>query len=428
MKRYMPLLIPVISYALTFDEAVNKALQQNLSLKEKQKQILIDKLSLKEDKQLWMPQFFANYSYTIFKDTPYTNIPPNPPLLPVPIEFKQFEKNFSNFEIGLNYPVFTGFQRINKIKISKLQIKADKDVLSEEKLRLIGKVKKAYLDALSAREILEIYLKQKEAVQISLKQAEEFHKEGLVTKVDVLQAKVKLAEVERNIKKAEGDLKVAKAYLNNLINEDLEKDIKLENVNIELPKILNLKKLEETAQKNRPILKALDKNTKQLDYYEKIQKGQFLPKVIAQGKYFYTSQYPYLDPKSNFSASLALTLNFQGIKPYYSALKIKEEKSKLFLKIKQLKNNIKLQVKTAYEKFLVAKKNLKIAENSLKEAKQYYEMVKQQYKNQLASMTDLLTAESYYTSAKNGKTISYYQLLKALIDLETAVGGKVIEK
>ncbi|EDP73717.1 TolC family protein, partial [Hydrogenivirga sp. 128-5-R1-1] len=201
-----------------------------------------------------------------------------------------------------------------------------------------------------------------------------------------------------------------------------------EEVKIEIPKNIKLKDLEKVAIKSRPILRALDKSKKQLDFYEKIQKSQFLPKVLAQGKYSYTNQYPYLDPKGNFSASIALSINFQGIKPYYSSLKVKEEKSKLSLKIEELRNNIKLQVKTAYENFLVAEKNLKIAESSLQEAKQYYDMVKQQYKNQLASMTDLLNAESYYTSAKNNKTISYYQLLKSLIDLETAVGGNLIEK
>jgi outer membrane protein TolC len=425
-KIFSLILVPAFSFALTMDEAVEKAVKDNLYLKQKEIQIKIDRVGLKEDYQLWMPQFFANYSYTIFKDTPYTNIPANPPF--PSISFKQFDKQFSNFEVGINYPLFTGFQRINKIKASKIQINIDKDIYSEEKIKLIGTVKKAYLDALSAREVLDIYIKQKEAVELSLKQAQEFHKQGLVSKVDVLQAKVKLAEVERNIKKAEGNLKIAIANLNNLLNQNLDKEIKLEKVDIKIPENLNLLDLEKQALKNRNIIKALHKTEKQLDYYEEIQKGQFFPKIVAQGKYTYTDQYPYLDPKGNFSASIALTVNFQGIKPYYSALKIKEEKSQLNLKIMQLENDIKLQVKNAYENFLVAEKNLQIAKSSLSEAKEYYEMVKEQYKNQLASMTDLLNAESYYTSAKNSEVVSYYQLLKALTDLETAVGGKLYEK
>lgn len=84
-------------------------------------------------------------------------------------------------------------------------------------------------------------------------------------------------------------------------------------------------------------------------------------------------------------------------------------------------------MKAAYENFSVALKNLKVAQSSLKEAKEYYRMVKEQYINQLASTTDVLDAESYLTSARKGVTISRYQLLKAYIDLEKAVGGKIEE-
>jgi len=420
------LFIPLISYGLTLDEAVKKAIDNNLTLKEYKKDVQIKSYQLKEDKQLWFPQFFATYSYTFLKDTPYTSIPSNPPL--PSFSFKQFEKQFSNFEMGINYPIFTGFKRINKIKISALDVKSSKYMYSEKINEITAQVKKAYINVLMAKDLVEIYKKQKEAVLQSLKQAQEYHREGLITKIDILQAKVKLSQVERNIKKAEGNLKVAKAYLNSILNQNLEEDIKVSEVKFKIPENLSIKELENLAVKKRSIIKALYQNEKQLDYLYKIEKSSFYPEVFAQGKYSYTNQYPYLDPKGNFSVSVGISLSFQGIKPYYSALKTKKMKEKLTLKIKQIKNNIKLQVKSAFENFLIAKKNLKIAEDTLKQAEEYYYLLKQQYKNQLASMTDLLNAESSYTSARKGKSISYYQLLKAYIDLEKAVGGSLIEE
>ncbi|WP_457640852.1 TolC family protein [Persephonella sp.] len=423
-KIILVLLFPFLANALTIDEAVNKALENNLELKQYKQEIKISTIQLKEDKNLWFPQFFVNYSYTFLKDTPYTKIPPST-VLPFPFSFKQMNKNFYNFEMGLNYPVFTGFARPSKVKISKISIKANKEIYNEQKINITSEVKKAYLDVLMTQAILETYKKQYEAVKSHLLRAEEFYKEGLITKVEVLQSKVKLSQIEMKIKKAEGDLKIAKSNLNMLLNEKLEKDFKVEPVNIEIPENLDFHKLADTAVKNRNIIKALNYRKKGLKYVEKIERSKFYPKIIAQGKYFYSDQYPYLDPKGNIAVSVAINLQFQGIKPYYAILKTKQQRKKLKYQIEELKNKIRLQVKAAYENFEVAKKNLKVAESSLIEAEEYYRMVVEQYKNQLASTTDVLDAEAALTSARKGKVISYYQLLKAFIELEKAVGGKI---
>lgn len=421
------LFLPIASYGLTIDQAVQKALNQNLNLKEYKQDIKANQYQLKEDKQLWFPQFFVSYSYTMFKDTPYTQIPISFGSISPP-PFKQFNKQFSNFDIGINYPIFTGFQRINKIKISKSQIKSSKYMYQEQENEIKAKVEKAYLNVLMAEDALNIYKSQKKAVSYAVKKAKEQYKEGLRTKVDVLQAKVKLSKVERDIKKAEGNLKIAKAYLNNLLNQDINKDFQVEHVNWNIPKNLNLEKLQELAIRNRKIINALSEQEKQAEYLYKINQASFYPQVVAQAKYNYSNQSPYLDPKGNYIFAIALNLEFQGIKPYYASLKTKELEKKLVIKINQLKNNIKLQVKSAYENFLTAQKNLDIAENTLKEAEEYYKLVKGQYENQLADMTDLLNAESSYTAAKRGRMISYYELLKAFVDLEKAVGVDLNEK
>ncbi|ACO03873.1 MAG TPA: TolC family protein [Persephonella sp.] len=425
-KGLILVLLPLTAFGLTMDEAVNIALQNNLRIKQKEMDIHISKLQLKEDKNLWYPQFFINYSFTFLKDTPYTNLPPSA-LFPVPFSFKQMSRDFYNFEIGFNYPIFTGFSRTGKIKISKAEINFNQKIYDEERINTVAEVKKAYIDVLMAEAVLDIYRKQYSAVKSHLERAEEFYKEGLIAKVEVLQSKVRLSQIEMKIKKAEGDLNVAKSRLNVLLDQKMDKDFDVEPVYIEIPDSLDLNGLIRSALENRNVIKAMRIKESELDYLEKIEKSDFYPKVFAQGKYFYSDQYPYLDPKGNLSFTVALNLQFQGIKPYYASLKVKEEKRKLKLKIRDLQNSIKLQVKAAYENFSVALKNLKVAQSSLKEAKEYYRMVKEQYINQLASTTDVLDAESYLTSARKGVTISRYQLLKAYIDLEKAVGGKIEE-
>ena len=256
----------------------------------------------------------------------------------------------------------------------------------------------------------------------------EFYNQGLVAKIDILQTKVKLSEVKRNLRKARGDLKIAKSYLQNLINKNIDDDIIVEPVSLKIPEKLKIQNLYRKALNNRPVIKMIKIKSNQLKNLEKIEKSGFYPKIFAQAKYFYMDQYPYLDPKENYALTFGIVWQFQGVAPYYKSLRAKSQRIGTIIKLKEIENKIKLQVKSAYEKFLTAKANLKVAEDSLSEAREYYRLVVEQFNNQLASTTDVLDAESVLTSARKGREITYYQLLKAIVDLENAVGGTIDEE
>ena len=415
------ILIPVFSFGMSLQDAVNTALENNLEMKQEKVILKKAKIQLKEDKNLFMPEFFVNFSFSYQKDTPYTKIPAG--VLPFPLSFKQSEKDFRYFDIGMNYLIFSGFSRVEKIKITNLEIKASEFLLKEKENHITAVTKKAYLDVLMAKSLIDVYRKQLTTVEKHLEKVEEFFKEGLVARIEILQTKVKLSQIKRDLRKAEGEFRIALENLKNVLN--INKEIDVEPVNIKIPNTLNLTPLIEKAYKNRAIIKAMSLKTNQIERYEKIELSPFLPKIFAQAKYFYTDQYPYLDPKENYAVTLGLNWQFQGLKPYYASLKLKQDYIKMKLKIQQVKNNIRLQVKAAYERFLTAKENLKLAEDSLSEAEEYYRLTVEQFNNQLATTTDVLDAESMLTAARKGKEISYYQLIKAFVDLEEAVGGSV---
>ncbi len=422
MKKLLIItLLPAFSFGMDMQEAVNVALENNLEIKQEKVNLKKAQIQLKEDKNLFMPEFFLNFSFTFQKDTPYTKIPAG--VLPFPLSFKQTEKDFRYFDVGINYPIFTGFSRIEKLKISRLDIDTAKYMLSEKENHITALTKKAYLDVLMAKSLVEIYKKQLTAVEKHLERVRAFFKEGLVARIDILQTKVRLSQVKRDLRKSEGEFKIALERLKNILN--VKDSFPVEPVNVNIPESLNLQSLIEKAYKNRTIIKAIDTKLEQLQGYERIERSPFLPKIFAQAKYFYTDQYPYLDPKENYAVSVGLSWKFQGIKPYYASLKVKQDYRKMRLKLQQLKNDIRFQVKAAYEKYLTARENLKVAEDSLSEAEEYYRMTVEQFNNQLATTTDVLDAESMLTAARKGKEISYYQLIKAFVDLEEAVGGSI---
>ncbi len=419
------LAVPCFSFGITLNESINKALNNNKELSAYKEDINISKLQIKIDKNLYYPSFFANLSYTFLKDEVNIQVPPKPPI--PPLEFKQFDDDFSNIELGIDYILYSGGLRPAKLQISKIDVLASEESFNEKKNQIIAEVKKAYLSVLQAEAVVKIYKKQLEAVEAHLERVQGFFEEGLVTKVDILQAKVKLSEVRRDLRSAQGKLKIAKSNLARLIGEN-EQEIDVEKVLINIPKKLDLTELEKLALKKRNIIKYLNLQEKKLEKLTKIEKSDFYPKAFAQAKYMYSDQNPYLDPKGNFALTVGLSMQFRGIEPYHKILKTKAQQKKLYYQIEDLKSKIILDVKNSYENFLTAKENLNVAMSALDEAQEYYTLVVEQFENQLATTTDVLNAEAALTQARYGKEISYYEYLKAFADLERAVGKNLVEK
>ncbi len=427
MKKlaFLLLSVPYLSYGITIDESIEEALKNNMELSAYREEINISKLQIKIDKNLYYPSFFASYSYTFLKDEVNIEVPPDPPI--PPLKFKQIDNDFSNLEIGIDYILYSGGLRPAKIQISKIDVSASEENFNEKKNKIVAEVKKAYLSVLQAEAVVEIYKKELEAVKSHLERVKGFFEEGLVTKVDILQAKVKLSKVKRDLRSAEGKLKIAKSNLGRLIGKD-DEEIDVEKVLINVPENLDLKELEKTALKKRNIIKYLNLQEKKLEKLTKIEKSSFYPKAFAQAKYMYTDQNPYIDPKGNLALTLGITMKFRGVEPYHKILKTKAEQKKLYYQIEDIKSKIILDVKNSYENFLTAKENLNVAMNTLDEAQEYYNLVVEQFENQLATTTDVLNAEAALTQARYGKEISYYEYLKAFSDLERAVGENLVRR
>jgi len=345
------------SYSITLEEAIIEAINNNPELKAKAKDLNIVELDKKISQNLFFPEIFVNFSYTKLKDDVYTVIPPNQ-YVPFSMQFKQYQQNFKEFETGLNYLLFSSFQRINRIKLSEKLFKTKNLELNQIKRKIIGDVIESYINVLIAKSMVKVWYKELKAVKAHLRRTEEFFKKGYGTKVEILQTKVRLSEVKRELRKAKGNLNIALANLNRLLGRDINEKLTVHNLHLNIPAELNQKSLEEKALQNREELKILRKQMEQLNLSADIYKADFLPKFFLQAKYFYTDKYPSTEPNSNFAVSVFMNVKFQGQIPYLKYKQEKEKVNQLRLMSKNVKEGIKLEIKTLYENYKTALDNL----------------------------------------------------------------------
>ncbi|WP_448587876.1 TolC family protein [Thermocrinis sp.] len=403
------------AWGISLSFVLEKAVKNNPELEALRKELQSAKASLSAERQLYLPEVFANYKLIYNFEKQKLNIPAFGGL-----EFESSKQNYNLFQIGLRYTLFDGGARASLVDTSSSNLRI-KNFLYEEKLKSIElEVISAYLDTLSAKALLETIKKQKEAVELQLRTAQAFYEKGLVAITDVLQARVRLAEVERDLRKAEGNYRLSLANLSRLSGLPEEELKELEEPKAEL----DLRPLEYYLQsaKKRNILKAQRETVEVFKAQRKLAKSQFYPKVFLEASYTYTDQNPNVRPKGIPNVSAGVSLSFQGIRPYYQGL------SSAFLELKAQKEyedtleKVSLEVKRAYEEVLTSMDNLKVSEEALTFAERFFELSKRQYANQLISQRELLEAEASLTKARMDRIVSYYQLLKSYYRLMLVSG------
>ncbi|SNZ12977.1 TolC family protein [Hydrogenobacter hydrogenophilus] len=410
-----------LGFCLTLEDAIKSAQESNPELKAQEHAIKSAFYNLKGDTSLYLPEVFLNFSFNRLSSKQKLNIPAFDGFPPLAVDSAKI--SYKNFSAGLREVLYDGGAREGRIGVSSSEVRLQ-GALYEEKIQDIKlRVIKAYLDVLSARDIVEIYSKQLEAIRAQYERAKAFYKEGLVAITDVLQAQVRLAEVQRDLRQAEGNYSIALANLSKLtgIKEDSLKDLEpLKSVSY-TPE--SFQKLYQMALENRPILRVYSERVVQARRLTEIERSKYLPKVFVQAQYTYSDQNPIISPKGVYALSVGLNVDFQSTEPYYRVLSKVEDELRAKWELENAKENLRLEVKQTYENLLTARDNMKVAEDSLKYAEEFYKLSEEQYKNQIISSTDLLLAEASLTQARKNKVISYYEYLKAYYELMRAVGG-----
>ncbi len=391
-----------LSFAISLEEALKLAKENNKEIQSQRFLVNRAKYDLEADKNLYFPEFYVTYKYSHQTQTQKINLP---------LGFGTFsssQKDYQNFSIGARLNLFDGGARSAKVDISRKQIDIELSLLKEKEEDVLLDVIDAYLDVLSAKALVEVYKRQEEAVRFARDRAKAFYEQGLVAITDVLQAQVRLSEVQRDVIKAQGLYNVALSRLSQLIGINVDK---IEPINVD-PQIEELEFYTRQAISNRDILKVYRYKVQQIKNLQEIDKSNFLPKVFLQGEYVYTDQNPTIKPKGFGIISIGFTLNFQGLESYYRRLSHTEEEKKLTTDLLDIQDKIKLNMEKFYQDLITSKEELKVAQDALNFAQQFYKLVQEQYENQIVGMLELLDAQASLTRAQKNKELAYYEYLK----------------
>ena len=413
-KIYLSLLIATFSYcqSVNFEDVIKLTLNNNKDLKNQTLQIENSKLDIKSVEALSFGKLSlseeisrTNHSGYVFNSKlssreasfndfgalQYQN-PNDINTIPENLNNPEDRNNF-NTKLIYNLPLFTGFKLSNQEDILNLQKKAQELKYNLNEKELSYEVLKAYNAAVVAKEYIHAVEKAKKSISQVVKSATSFFEEGLVTKIDVKQAKVYELNVNSNLIQAKNQFEQSLAYLKFLSTKDEINDVKelksFESINE------NFSDLYEIALENRDEIKMqniqIDASKKNIE----IAKSSYYPSIYSHIEYGFNDNKLNIDTnKDYYLAMVSINLNLFDSNKNIEKQKSKIQYNKENNNFDKLKNAIKLELTKALLDLKTKEKilNEKIEEVNL--ANEIFEQSTLMYKNHLISMTNLLQQEA----------------------------------
>lgn len=421
----MLLLISSNIFALTIDEAVESAINNNHLLKALKSETKSSQYETEAAKSLNMPSIFFDTSYTLLDDEKKLTVQMAPG---ISTSVTQVKDNYFDANVGVKYNIYSGGAISSNINIKRLREKATNENFLEFKNNLIFQVKKSYVETLKLIALKDIAISHYNALESHYNDIQKFYAQGLVAQIDLLQTNVKLKEAKQYLTKIESQINVAKSSLSMLIRDNIDsKDIEITEIKVfDYDDVtFNLQDLYEKAVNNRPVIKQLNTEIAALKESKNLIKSDFNPKIYVAAGYSYSNQNDDIEPKGGFFGKLGLNFDLQWNKPSKEISAVSEKIIALNQKRLNTILQIKLEVKDAFENYITARENLKVAKTALKEAEEYFRIVKLKYSNSLASNSDVLDAEAMLTSALNNEKNAYYDLIISYYQIEKTIGNNL---
>ena len=158
-------------------------------------------------------------------------------------------------------------------------------------------------------------------------------------------------------------------------------------------------------------------------YKAKMEKNNFIPKIAIKGHYeFIEDDLSLLDPKWFIGAGVKWSI-FDGNQSRLKSKKTRLESEIYRDKIENSNELIALSIIKAELSYKSALQNSIIVEKEIELANDTYEMVNKQFKNDLASINDVLDALNDVEKANFKLQESYFNQRRTAVDLLYAKGA-----
>lgn len=400
---------------LTYQEAVNIALRENIQIKQQE--------NILQTSQAEKAQSYASLGPSLnFRATGQQ------------VFGRQFDNTSGNFTservgrmfggIEADLVIFNGFNRLNTIKQTQKAAEAQLYQINQTRQDVIFNVSQQYLQVLLDQELLRIAQANLEQQQELANSVETFVEAGIRNIADQYNQESVARNAALTVVEQKNQLTISKVQLIRILQIDPFKDWQFEEPemlqSILLEEDITLEEAYNSAIANRPDIKQQKTTIEATRFGLKAARGNYYPRLSAG--YYLGSQYSSLfDPTLSeqlLDINRVNVVSLNLIIPIFNNLQNKttvQRNRQLLnnaeLEMEDLERNIFEQVQTAIADYETAQERIIAAEAQMKAAEKALEAEGERFKLGVGNILDLNRVNAAYVEALATKAQADYQII-----------------
>lgn len=406
--------------AYTIEEAIGAALKNNRGIINARLEVEKSDAQVKEAFSYALPSVNVNASFTHNIIVPKSFIPSQffNPSAPegefTAVEFTPANSYNAAVELNqtlFNAAVFTG------IGTSKVYADIAREAVRSKIVQTVASVKKAFYNALVAKEAVELFRASVENAEKNNRQVQVLFQQGLAPEYDALRAEVAVDNLRPSLLEAESNYDNALNALKVVLGVPISEQINLTG---------SLAEPAGTAPTTADILKKVEDENfdlRTLRLQERFQqeavavyKADYLPKLSGFINYANFSQASSLNftPISTSAAGLRLSLSlFNGFQTDAKVEQALADVEKVRTQSKEATDALKAQAFAALQRLQTAQQRLSSLSRTVQQAERGYTIASSRYNNGIGAQIEIADSELSLRQARLNR-------LQALLDLHLA--------
>lgn len=412
----------VLARQWTLHECINYALANNITLQKSRMSKYSAIEDYKQSKAALLPSLSAstsqNISYNPWPETGSYTVQGSK----VQTNVDKFYYNGS-YGINANWTVWNGNQNHNKIALNKLSVEQAALDSAQTANSLQEQIAQLFVQILYSKEAVKVNQATLETSKKTEERGKEFYKVGSLSKADLAQLTAQRAQDEYSVVQAQNSLAEYKRQLKQLLQitdqEEFDVSAKEPTDAMATTAIPSVTMVYDSAMQYRPEIQNALLGIKSSDVQLKIAKGQRMPTIglsasvstnttsmnsNAWGKQLksnliggagFTVSIPILDNRQTKTAINKATLSRQSYQ-----LDLKDKQTQLYSTIE----NYWLQANNNQEQYKSAKVNTESAQQS-------YDLLQEQFKQNLKNVIELMNGKDKLLQAKQNELQAKYMAI-----------------
>jgi outer membrane protein TolC len=275
-----------------------------------------------------------------------------------------------------------------KAKMNAFQLQTER---TKEYLEL--EVNKSFMELQLAYKAVAVLEKANTTADANLKLIENYFKQGILQKTDLLSVQVRVNEIKNQLQYGKSNVQNASDYLAFLLNEDLGD--KVYKPTEALENTIAIQNIDTKLSENRKDIQAMDQST---EAYQKMflsSKMNFLPRLNAFGSYELYDDKLFGTNAKGYVVGAQLSWNvFDGYKSIGKMEKAKADFQKAEIEMQQYKAKSQLELNKTTRQIKDAENKVNLSKLDLEQSREAYRIRSNRFTQGLEKTTDLLQSET----------------------------------